>query len=108
MDRLVQAKHLGVEEAMANENDEMPGDINIKGDETHHHQHFHQPAATESKPMAAVVKKARSVFWPLVLSALLASGGIGALVATWLKPTPTATIDTDTDSDTVTEIDFPN
>ncbi len=37
MDRMLNAKALGVEDALKNENEEMPGDITIKGDETHYH-----------------------------------------------------------------------
>lgn len=51
MDRAVQAKHLGVEDVLAAiGNEEVPGEINIKGDEVHTHQHFYPPAPVPAEP----------------------------------------------------------
>lgn len=60
MDRLVAARALGVEEALVNGNDEVPGDINIKGDETHNHQHFYPAPAAATAPVATVANPVQS------------------------------------------------
>lgn len=86
MDRLAQAKALGVEEALAG-NQEMPGDISVKRDEIHHHYPTAQPAAVPV--VANPVMQAEKKLWPVMLAACL-SGGAGAaipLVYQWLhKP----------------------
>lgn len=64
MDRAVAARHLGVEDVLAaTGNEEMPGDINIKGDEKHEHTHVHNyPAAqpvqqvTQNQPTTSGVQ----------------------------------------------------
>ncbi len=96
----MQAKALGVTEALAGEgNEEMPGDINIKGDETRYetHNHYHQPtpqapAAIPTQVVNAVTETAKRKLWPVILAAAL-SGGAGAaipLVWQWWNKQPAA------------------
>lgn len=83
MDRAVQAKLLGVEEVLAGGNDEMAGDINIKGDETHTHQHYYQPPASKTAaPIAALATTGlRRFVWPAVLgAATLGTGAAGMAI----------------------------
>lgn len=44
MDRLLNARALGVEDALSDGNDEMAGDINVKGDTQETHYHYGPPA----------------------------------------------------------------
>lgn len=93
MDRHAQAKALGVEEALAG-NQEMPGDISVKRDEIHHHYPAasQQPVAAAIVPASSVVAKAERKLWPIMLAACL-SGGAGAAIPLayqwWNKPAPT-------------------
>ncbi len=48
MDRLVNARALGVEDALADGNDEMPGDISINGDKQETHYHYAAPPTTQA------------------------------------------------------------
>lgn len=102
MDRAVQAKALGVTEALASEgNEEMPGDISIKGDETRYetHNHYHQPA-TSSPPttnpiVSAVTETAKRRLWPIIMASALSGGAVASipLVYQWFyKPTPSQAV----------------
>jgi hypothetical protein len=88
MDRLVQAKALGVEDALG-DNEEMPGEINIKGDETHYHNYPAAPAqpiiqpttpTTVQQPMTQQPQQAnKRTNWllPLAIGAGCLFGGAG-------------------------------
>ncbi len=69
MDRLLNARALGVEDVLKDGNDEMPGDISIKGDETHTHYHAPpvvQPVTTQTAAQPATTTIAQ----PLAQSGL--------------------------------------
>ncbi len=83
MDRLSNARAMGVEDALKDGNDEMPGDINVKGDETHYHYAppaAAQPATQPTGSITAPATTAKASWLPLAAACiglpLLGAGGM--------------------------------
>lgn len=112
-DHRLQFRAMGAEDIVSEAEVEMPGDISIKGDESHYHQHIYPgaPAATPTptaitqspapntapQPAPTPVRQPANGFWkyaalPIIGGALLGTGAAGAaLYSAWTHRPETVT-----------------